>query len=230
MEAQGVSLAWRDLTGKTHTLGAKQVVYAGSKHILKHMMPELSTLDPEKYEATNQVLSVPYLVVNVLLTRRVHEKYYDIFAIHDEQFPMSANDFEQDRRITDAVNGTFAVATSHPNGDILTLYWPLPWHTARFSIISDESVLTYAALAAPQIKRLLEVLSVTDSDVASIRMTRWGHAMPYARPGTYSGDLCDVLRRPMNDRIWFANQDNWLLPAVETCLQEAMWVAKNMPA
>ena len=230
MEAQGVSLAWRDLTGKTHTLGAKQVVYAGSKHILKHMMPELSTLDPEKYEATNQVLSVPYLVVNVLLTRRVHEKFYDIFTIHDEQFPMSANDFEQDRRITDAVNGTFAVATPHPNGDILTLYWPLPWHTARFSIISDESVLTYAALAAPQIKRILEVLSVTDSDVASIRMTRWGHAMPYARPGTYSGDLCDVLRRPMNDRIWFANQDNWLLPAVETCLQEAMWVAKNMPA
>lgn len=229
MEPQGASIAWRDLTGKTHTLGAKHIVYAGSKHILPHMLPELSTLDPEKFEAVHQVQSVGYLVVNVLLTQRVHEVFYDLFTIHDNQFPMGDEAFESDRRITDAVNGTFAVASSHPHGDVLTLYWPLPWHTARFTIIYDESVLTYAALAAPQIKRLLEVVGLSDAAVASIRMTRWGHAMPYARPGTYAGDLCDVLRRPLNDRVWFANQDNWLLPAVETCLSEASWVAKNMP-
>ena len=229
MEARGVSIAWRDLAGKTHTLGAKQVVYAGSKHILPHMMPELSTLDPEKFEAIPQVHTVAYLVVNVLLTQRVHEKFYDIFAIHDDQFPMGDAAFESDRRITDAVNGTFAIASPHISGDVLTLYWPLPWHTARFTIVYDQSLQTYATLAAPQIRRLLKLLGVTDSDVASIRMTRWGHAMPYARPGTYFGDLCDVLRRPMNERIWFANQDNWLLPAVETCLSEASWVAKNMP-
>ncbi len=230
MEKEGVSLAWRDRTGATHTLGAKHVVYTGSKHILKHMMPELAQLDPEKFEATHQVPTVAYLVVNVLLTRRVHEQFYDLFAIHDDQFPMNDEAFELDRRITDAVNGTFAVATPHPHGDILTLYWPLPWHTARFTIVYDENHRAYAELAAPQIKRLLEVLGVGDSDVSSIRMTRWGHAMPYARPGAYTGDLCEILRRPISDRVWFANQDNWLLPAVETCLTEARWVADNMPS
>ncbi len=229
MLKEGVLLAWRDPSGTTHTIAAKSVVYAGSKHILKHMLPDLATLDPEKFEAVHQVPTVAYLVVNVLLKERVHEQFYDLFAIHDDQFPMDEEAFELDRRITDAVNGTFALATPHPHGDILTLYWPLPWHTARFSIIADETLQTYAEIAAPQIKRMLDIVGVSSQDVASIRMTRWGHAMPYARPGAYSGDLCDILRRPISDRLWFANQDNWLLPAVETCLSEASWVAQNMP-
>lgn len=229
LEAQGVSISWRDAADRVRTLGAKHVVYAGSKHIFRHMMPELATIDPEKFEALHQTPTVPYVVVNALLTRKVHEQFYDIFSIHDAQFPMYDEAFEADRRITDVLDGTFAVATPHPNADVLTLYWPLPWHTARFTIIQPESFGEYALLAAPQIRRLLRLVGITDNDVAQIRMTRWGHAMPYAQPGTYAGNLCETLRRPIANRVWFANQDNWLLPAVETCLTEAAWVTKNLP-
>ena len=230
LEKEGVSLSWRDATGRVRTLGAKHLVYAGSKHIFRHMMPELATIDPEKYEALHQTPTVPYVVVNVLLNRNVPERFYDIFSIHDAQFPMYDESFETDRRITDVLDGTFAIATPHPSADVLTMYWPLPWHTARFTIIQPESFGEYAALAAPQIRRLLTLVGVTASDVAQIRMARWGHAMPYARPGAYAGNLCETLRRPVADRIWFANQDNWLLPAVETCLAEAAWVAANVPS
>ncbi len=229
MEKQGVSISWRDARGAVRTMGAKHVVYAGSKHIFRHMMPELATIDPEKFEALHQTPTVPYVVVNVLLNRQVHEKFYDIFTIHDSKFPMYDEAFEVDRRITDVLAGTFAVATPHATTDVLTMYWPLPWHTARFTIIQPESFAQYAALAAPQIRRLLTLVGVSATDVAQIRMARWGHAMPYAKPGAYAGNLCETLRRPVADRVWFANQDNWLLPAVETCLSEAAWVAQELP-
>lgn len=228
MVAQGVIVAWRDATGATHTLGARKVVFAGSKHIVRHVMPDIEQLDPEKYQAMQDLPTTPYLVANVLLNRKVDHEWYDLFTIHDEQFPMDGNAFENDRRITDALNGTFSVASAHPNADVLTLYWPLPWHTARFTCVQDNQWHDYAVLAAPQIHRALEVLGVNAADVAAVRLARWGHAMPFARAGTYSTDQCEILRRPIDDRVWFANQDNWLLPAVETCLSEASWVTTNL--
>ncbi len=230
LDKNGVAISWRDARGGIRTMGANHVVYAGSKHIFRHMMPELAAIDSEKFESLHQTPTVPYVVVNVLLNRNVPQKFYDIFAVHDSTFPMSDEAFEVDRRITDVLDGTFAVAAPHDGTDVLTMYWPLPWHTARFTIIQPESFNEYAALAVPQIRRLLTLVGVSESDVAQIRMTRWGHAMPYAKPGAYAGNLCETLRRPVADRIWFANQDNWLLPAVETCLTEAAWVASQLPS
>ena len=77
---------------------------------------------------------------------------------------------------------------------------------------------------------LLATLGVPERDIVQIRLARWGHAMPYAGPGTYTGGLPQELRRPLHGNIWFVNQDNWLLPAVETCLTEAMWAAPQIDA
>lgn len=228
LDKNGVAIAWRGRDGEARTLGARNVVFAGSKHLLPHIVPDLAATDPVKYEATQRVRTVAYIVANVLLSRPVHEEFYDLFTIHDDAFPMRDEEFEADRRITDCLDGSFAMVSPHPDGDVLTLYWPLPWHTARFTIIYDESLATYAALAAPQLRRMLALFGLADSDVTAIRMARWGHAMPWAPPGTYSDDLCEKLRAPLGDRLWFANQDNWLLPAVETCLTEAAWVAKQL--
>jgi hypothetical protein len=225
---EGVALAWRDAQGRTRTLGARHVVLAGSKHIVHHIVPDVRQLDPDKYEAMHQVPTMAYLVANVLLRRAHGQRFYDLFAIHDERFPMSEGEFQADRRITDAVNGSLAVSVAHPHADVLTLYWPLPWATSRFDVVQEDAWRSAAEWAAPQIRRLLPVLGLEPRDVAGVRLARWGHAMPYARPGTYSGDLCEILRRPVQDRMWFANQDNWLLPAVETCLSEATWTASQI--
>ena len=229
LEGQGVALSWRTPSGKNRTMGANHVVYAGSKHILRHLVQDLASIDEVKFEASQRVHTIAYIVANVLLNKRVHEEFYDIFLVHDDLFPMRDEEFEIDRRITDCLDGSFASVAPHQSGDVLTLYWPLPWHTARFSIIDDATLETYAAIGAPQIKRILSLLRLNENDVVGIRMARWGHAMPWAPPNSYSDGLGEELRRPIANRIWFANQDNWLLPAVETCLTEAMWVAKNLP-
>ena len=45
--------------------------------------------------------------------------------------------------------------------------------------------------------------------------------MPIARPGFIADGLAGLARRPIAETIYFVEQDNWALPAVETCLLEA---------
>ena len=36
------------------------------------------------------------------------------------------------------------------------------------------------------------------------------------------------LRRPFDEQVYFANQDNWALPAIENSLLDARWVAEEI--
>ena len=216
-----VEVRWREPSGKRRTMHAKHVIMANAKHIAWRMIDELNVLDLEKADAAPHINTVPYLVANVLLKRPVPTDIYDLFLLRDRRFPMDGAAFEKDRRIVDVVDGSFALKPPPSHGDVLTLYWPLPWHTARFTIVGDTDWQAYAELGASQIRRGLETIGLSAADIAQVRLTRWGHAMPFAQPGQIADGLAETVRRPIAERIWFVNQDNWLLPAVETCLEEA---------
>lgn len=218
----GVEVRWREPSGKRRTLHAKHVILANGKHIASRMVDDLAGLDPEKANLIPNVLTVPYLVANVLLKRPVPTDIYDLFLLRDRRFPMDAATFQNDRRIVDVVDGSFALRPPPQRHDVLTLYWPLPWHTARFTIVGDGDWQAYAEIGASQIVRALAVLGLGTEDIAQVRFTRWGHAMPFAQPGQIADGVAEAIRRPIADRIWFVNQDNWMLPAVETCLEEAL--------
>lgn len=225
----GAIIRWRDGAGTVRRLHARHVVCAGSKHIVKYMIPWLAEDDKEKLQAMQQVQSVPYLVANVILSRPVPANFYDLFVAGGSTFPMDSNQFEAAPVITDMVNGSYA-GTEGQVGSVLTMYWPLPWHTARFAIVDPASWRTWAARGSEQIAALLPLLGRSTDDVLQVRWTRWGHAMPVATPGWYASGAPELLRRPLNGCVWFANQDNWLLPAVETCLLEGRSVAAQINA
>lgn len=217
----GVEVRWREPGGKQRTMHAKHVILANAKHIGAFLIEELATLDEAKADAIQQIATVPYLVANVLLDRPLPTDIYDLFLLHDRRFPMSGSAFEQDRRIVDAVDGSFGLRPPSRRRDVLTLYWPLPWHTARFTIVGTDDWLTYAEIGASQVRRAVETLGLSVDDIAQVRLVRWGHAMPFAQPGQIADGIAETVRRPIAERIWFVNQDNWMLPAVETCLEEA---------
>ena len=73
----------------------------------------------------------------------------------------------------------------------------------------------------PQIELMLDMLDVPVAAVSQVRMTRWGHALPINRPGLIADGTVEALRRPLEGKIFFVNQDNWALPAVENCLLDA---------
>jgi len=61
-------------------------------------------------------------------------------------------------------------------------------------------------------------------------MARWGHSMPIARPRFLVDGVPAELRRPYRGSVFFVNQDNWALPAFETCLLEAQAIAPRIVA
>jgi hypothetical protein len=77
-------------------------------------------------------------------------------------------------------------------------------------------------------RQVLEICALLEIDAArvrQVRMTRWGHAVPVSAVGFIAGGHAAAVRRPIDNRIFFVNQDNWALPAVETALQEAFTFA-----
>jgi hypothetical protein len=216
-----VQVTYKDAGGGFHALLANKVVMACSKHIAKYMLPELPSIDPEKANAMYQVTTNPYVVANVLLDAPIQRDFYDLFLLGDGDFPRNEGEVSAHSRVTDVLNGHFARRSSVPRS-VLTLYWPLPWAWARFTLIDREPAWSdYAGRLAPQIDGILALLDVPRASVRQVRMTRWGHAMPIAYPGFIASGTAQQVRRPIRDRIYFVNQDNWSLPAFETCLLEA---------
>ena len=200
---------------------------ACSKHIAKYVLHGLDELDPEKLNAMSSVHTSAYVVANVLLDAPVEADFYDVFLLGDGDFPMDEGAVRLRSRVVDMLDGAYTRPAS-ARRNVLTLYWPLPWPSARFTLLDLEPAWQdYAQRLAPQIHAMLSLLNVRRRAVRQVRMTRWGHAMPVAYPGFIERGLAQHVRRPFQEHVYFVNQDNWSLPAFETCLLEAQtWAAE----
>ena len=174
----------------------------------------------------NQIETAAYLVANVLIDAPYSSGTYDTFFLRDGNFPMTEGEVEANPRFVDAVNAGFSGPRLPRTG--LTLYWPLPWSAARFSLIVEEGWQHYAERAAADIRAALPVLGFAARDVIQVRLTRWGHAMPIAAPNLIASGAIEHVRRPFEGLVYFVNQDNWALPAVENCLLEAEHFAERI--
>jgi hypothetical protein len=134
-------------------------------------------------------------------------------------------------RATDVIRGDWARRPGSADSSVLTLYWPLPWTSSREEILFRRDAFEFLRpKVEAQILEILPILGVDPAKVEQVRMTRWGHAVPLAAVGFIADGHAEVLRRPVGERIFFVNQDNWALPAVETCLTEAIEFAPRIRA
>jgi hypothetical protein len=215
-----VQVTYKDPDGTFRSLLAKRVVMCCSQLLCKHLIPDLHLLDLPKFDAIHMLDSRAYVVANVLLDAPVALDFYDIFLLGDGYYPTHEGEASVFSRVIDVLNGHYARQEQVPRS-VLTLYWPLCFSNSRFSLIHEHAWEDYAESLAPQVRGILDLLGVEHSAVRQVRMTRWGHAVPVTRPGLIANGTVDLLRRPIDDRIYFVNQDNWALPAVENCLLDA---------
>lgn len=219
-----MQVTYRDRDAGWRSVIAKRVVFACPKHIARQMIADLAAVDPARLIATQEISTAAYVVANVLLNRPVSRDFYDLFLLRDGKFPPEFGSAEQFSRVVDAVKGDFT-ARHDDHRSVLTLYWPLPFPSARFTILADTGFASYAEKLAPQIDTILGVLGLDRTAVRQVRMARWGHAMPIARPGLIANGVCETIRSPYREHMYFVQADNWALPAVETCLLEALDMA-----
>ncbi|MHC4608938.1 MAG: NAD(P)-binding protein [Planctomycetota bacterium] len=215
-----VQVTYAEVDGQFRSLLARRVVMCCPKIVCRQMIHRLAALDPDKLDAIYRLDYRAYLVVNVLLNTAIERDFYDVFLLGEGDFPMSDGEAEANSRVVDMLNGHYARQQSVPRS-VLTLYWPMPFGSGRVRLINNDVWINHTAELVPQIHAMLAMLDVPPGAVRQVRMTRWGHALPVAARGLIADGTIEHLRRPLEGRIFFANQDNWALPAVENCLLDA---------
>jgi hypothetical protein len=216
-----VEVTYLDASDTCRRILACRVVMANPKLTAKHVIDDLELIDLEKREAMERLEYRAYVVANVLIDAPMDDDFYDIFLLGpDGRMPMSEEQAEAESAVTDVLNGHYQGGPG-TRPSVLTLYWPLPFEFGRWTLLHPAGWQDYAEALVPQIDATLAMLGVDRADVHQVRMTRWGHAMPINRPGLMADGTIDALRRPIEGRIFFVNQDNWALPAVENCLLDA---------
>ncbi len=235
IEPDGRSLVtWVEPDGSFSSLLAKEVVMACPKNIARHIIHNLEEDEPIRYGAM-RLNRRAYMVANVVIDRPAPLEFYDIFLLNNpETFPMSDGEASSFWQYTDVLDGSFTpgpYANSLPTRpSVLTLYWPLPFESARFTLVLGDPILAYGEALASKIRSTLELVGLSDSNVMEIRLTRWGHALPLARVGFLADGIPQILKNPYRDSVHFVNQDNWALPAVENSILDALEVAESIKA
>jgi hypothetical protein len=224
---QRVQVTYFDAAQNLRSISARFVIMAGSKHIAKHVLFDLEHWDFDKAGAMSQISTAAYLVANVLLNSPIERDFYDCFLLGDGvHYPMNGEQLEQNPIVTDMLRGDYT--REQGPRSVLTLYWPLSWASARFTLLLNDPWQHYTGLLVPQIRRMLSLLDVPDSAVRQVRLTRWGHAMPIPRPGLIANGTVELAARPLGNNVFFANQDNWALPAVENSILDAKAVTDTI--
>ena len=124
------------------------------------------------------------------------------------------------RGVTDVVCANYA--TDYRGDTVLTLYRALPYGGGRGEILNEGSYAVWHKKFERQLQdEILPLLGVDAGRIKGLRIARWGHPIPVAARGLIASGVVDQLQRPFKDRIFFVEQDNWALPAIETAIGEA---------
>ncbi len=224
-----IQVTYKKPDGSFRSLLARRVVMACSKHVAKYVLHDLVTHDSKLLDAMHQVQTVSYLVANVLLTAPIVSDDYDVFLLGSSSYPMDIDTPPANHRVADVLRGDFA-QPSPASRSVLTLYWPMPSQHAPFEILAPDAWNVFAPMVAAEVRKVLALRGLSPSDVRQVRIARWGHAMPIARPRFIADGTAARLRAPYLDHVWFVNQDNWALPAFETAVLEAKHFADVIDA
>lgn len=224
-DADGALVVYQSPDAKLHTVRAKAVVMACPKFVAARI---LDGIESKRQAAIKQLTYRSYLVANVLLRKPNYRDFYDLFLLGDAAD--AAHDSRQASQRQGATDVVFANFAS-PSRDhaVLTLYRALPYDGARAELLVPGAHQRFRDEFQQQIaETILPLIGFAPRDVTGIRLTRWAHPLPLAKTGIYRHGIVDTLRAPFRERVFFAEQDNWMLPAVESAAHEALTAAEKV--
>jgi hypothetical protein len=225
-----VLVIYQDDRQALRVVRADSVVMACPKFVALRI---LEGMEEDRREAMQRLRYRAYLVCNVLIdrpfNRRKVREFYGCFLLGNGELPRgTVMEQSLDHQATDVVLATFA----RPNArqTVLTFYRALPFDGGRPLLLEDGAYDRFAAEFTAQISQLLPPLGFREGHVKHYRLTRWGHPLPLAATGLLSSGVVETLRRPMRDKVFFVEQDNWSVPAIETAIGEALAFAPHIAA
>jgi len=220
----GVEVTYEDGGGALRTVLAQWVVCACPKFVVKRIV---DALEPRRVKAIDRLRYRSYIVANLWLSRAPSRHFYDVYMLGEPLGRRAVREAAIARGATDVILANFSQHVDR--GAVLTLYQGMPFEGARAELFVPGSFERVRAGFQSQIEReVLPALGLSTADVQELRLTRWGHPLPVAAAGLIADGVPATLRAPFQGRVLFAEQDSWALPAFETAVAEASYVAAHI--
>lgn len=198
------------LTNEVTEIECKAAIMSCPKFVVNRILHEI---EPERRTAIEEMSYRPYLTANILLNMPIEKFFYSLRVVESSGF---------DHMSTDIAYGSFA--SNKSNNTVLSIYRPMGQEGDRYKLLKSDAYEKYRESFEEELReKVFPILNIKNSDIFDIRISRFGHALPLAAPGLLVNNVSTKVRTPFKDRVFFVEQDNWALPAVETCFYEASY-------
>lgn len=219
-EQEKTFVTYENADRKLETVTCSFCIMATPKKFNKHIIPQISA---DQLYAMDRISYRSYLVANVLLKENKLSEGYDLFALKG-QIPDGARRDLESRYATDVIFANWASKDQGPK-TILTFYIPRSYQGAEQYLLSPNAHEKYKDKLLTVLPDFLKAMGLNLDHVEGIRLTRWGHALPIAKTGLIASGILEKAHAPIDDKIFFAHQDNWANPCFETSFQSARTVS-----
>lgn len=215
-----VNIKYVNSKNELHEIKSKFVVMACPKFVVKKVLQDIET---ERLAAYQKLKYRSYLVANALIDEKIKKDIYDTYLIGEKLLP-------QEAKISDVILANYA-EKSIKNKTVLTLYRSFPHDEGRANLYADGAFEKFKLEIINQLKKeILPAFNYKYDNVKTLRIHRWGHPMPLPSRGLILDGTVDQLRKPFKEKVFFVEQDNWVLPSLETCIGEALFWAPKITA
>lgn len=206
-------VTYSDSNGVLHSIKAKATIMACPKFIVKHILRDI---EPDRLASIEKLKYHGYLVANALIDQKIEKSFYDLYILEGGIDPEKS-------QITDVVSANYAPKKKY-SSSVLSLYRGFPYDGGRAKMYEEESFKPFKEEMEKQLnEQIFPTLNIKKESIKSLRITRWGHPIPVASPGLISDGTLEKIRQPFKKRVFFVEQDNWMLPAIETAVGEALF-------
>ena len=210
-DGNGVYICYHTPDKKLKAVKANKCIVTAPKLVAKHVISDLNTVQKN---AMDNMDYHAYLVANVLFKNHLEAKHYDIYSLIGD---VPKNNYEDSKKrvFSDITYAHWANKNSAQNSAI-TLYLPLPYDMAQQYLFSPTLLEKYTARIQKALDPFLKKSGKSWDDVEGVRLSRYGHSVAVAGHGDIASGLLERAHQPINNKIFFANQDNWANPCFET--------------
>lgn len=207
----GAIIYYQDANNILKAVKADKVIMACQKFVAQRVCVDMPQ---EQYKAIEEMQYRGYIVGNAIYDQKISSPGFDLYCYEGEcpEEPRAMR--PPQRNFTDIVMGQWAQEDSG-NISVVTAYRPLPFDGARQFLFSPMAHQKHLAIIEQGMAEFETQLGLDKKRRKGIRMTRWGHSLPVASVGFIASGASKVVSSPIQDKIFFANQDNWANPAFE---------------
>ena len=216
----GILVSYIDANNQAQSILTEKVIMSCPKFVVAKLIDQLP---PAKSAAISELEYRAYVVANLLINQPINETDYDLYWLGAGNADVdNVAAYAKSCGITDVINANFSSPDREKS--ILSFYQAFPYNGGRTELYAQNSYAGMKTKISNQLKNeIYPYYQLTDQDIVDLRLTRWGHPLPLAAVGLLSRGVVDKLRAPIDNHIYFIEQDNWALPAIETVVAEAIY-------